>query len=418
MTQRYIDNPYPDFTEGDQTSFLNGEEYIKRLIATYVGSTLDPRLRRHDERGNLYVGSAGIAYMFWKLATSPRTRDICPQALTHASDFIQAAKEKAEQFKKKPGERFSFVNGNAGIYAVAAVISQACGDPQELAQDLANFKQGLSASKAKLHTPSGCDEVLEGRAGYLAGCYWLNDVLAGKIITDEEIVSICHLIVASGREASQSTRGPMPLMYTTHGTQYLGASHGLAGIMHMLLDSPWFRKTAIPISATMVSDIKGSIDFIVGLQTEEGNYPCSLEDVRYGINKGLHQWCHGAPGLVYMLAKAYLVFHEDKYLKALRRCADLVWKKGILYKGPGLCHGVSGNGYVFLLLYRLTKEPKQLYRAHKFMLMLSNPMFYNVHKSPDHPQSLFEGWAGAICFLIDLLEPDRAAFPFMDVFHD
>ena len=33
--------------------------------------------------------------------------------------------------------------------------------------------------------------------------------------------------------------------------------------------------------------------------------------------------------------------------------------------GYGLCHGVAGNAYAFLALYRVTKDPRCLYRAMK-----------------------------------------------------
>jgi hypothetical protein len=42
------------------------------------------------------------------------------------------------------------------------------------------------------------------------------------------------------------------------------------------------------------------------------------------------------------------VFGDERYLTAARRCGDTVWQRGLLSKGPGLCHGVGGNGYVFL----------------------------------------------------------------------
>ena len=47
-----------------------------------------------------------------------------------------------------------------------------------------------------------------------------------------------------------------------------------------------------------------------------------------------------------------------------RRAADLCWERGLLKKGPGICHGVAGSGYVFLLLYRLTGDRQHLARAH------------------------------------------------------
>ena len=37
-------------------------------------------------------------------------------------------------------------------------------------------------------------------------------------------------------------------------------------------------------------------------------------------------------------------------------------------------------------------------------------------RSPDCPLSLYEGWSGTVCFLLDILDPDKAAFPFSDVF--
>lgn len=40
-------------------------------------------------------------------------------------------------------------------------------------------------------------------------------------------------------------------------------------------------------------------------------------------------------GIVYLLAKAYLVFEDPSYLVSCLKCGDLVWAKGLLKKGPG-----------------------------------------------------------------------------------
>ena len=66
----------------------------------------------------------------------------------------------------------------------------------------------------------------------------------------------------------------------------------------------------------------------------------------------LVHWCHGAPGVVYLLVRAYLVWNEEKYLTGALKCGECLWNKGLLKKGPGICHGVAGSGYVFLLLHR------------------------------------------------------------------
>ena len=103
-------------------------------------------------------------------------------------------------------------------------------------------------------------------------------------------------------------------------------------------------------------------------------------------------------------------------MRYFRRAADLCWEKGLLKKGPGICHGVAGTGYVFLLLYRLTGENIYLLKAHCCAKFLLSEEFQRGARNPDSPLSLYEGWSGTVCFLIDLLEPMKAAFPLSEVF--
>ena len=57
------------------------------------------------------------------------------------------------------------------------------------------------------------------------------------------------------------------------------------------------------------------------------------------------------------------ITHRTEYLALAAGAADVVWQRGLLRKGYGLCHGTAGNGYVFLHLFRLTGEQKWLHRA-------------------------------------------------------
>jgi hypothetical protein len=51
------------------------------------------------------------------------------------------------------------------------------------------------------------------------------------------------------------------------------------------------------------------------------------------------------------------------YLEAAVRAAEAVWRRGLLHKGPGLCHGVGGTGITLLHMYRATGDRLWLYRA-------------------------------------------------------
>jgi hypothetical protein len=77
---------------------------------------------------------------------------------------------------------------------------------------------------------------------------------------------------------------------------------------------------------------------------------------------------------------------------------------------------VAGNAYGFLLLYRLTRDPKHLYRARQFAHFMQTESFKREARLPDCPHSLYEGTAGAACFLLDLAQPESAEFPFFDIF--
>lgn len=82
----------------------------------------------------------------------------------------------------------------------------------------------------------------------------------------------------------------------------------------------------------------------------------------------------------------------------------------------GICHGVAGNAYVFLTLYRLTQDEMYLDKARQFASFLFSEEFLTCSRSPDSPFSLFEGISGTACFINDVLQPSSASFPLMDIF--
>ncbi|KTG33707.1 hypothetical protein cypCar_00026825 [Cyprinus carpio] len=120
---------------------------------------------------------------------------------------------------------------------------------------------------------------------------------------------------------------------------------------------------------------------------------------------------HGLSGIYYYLMQ---VFGVRQYLEDALHCGEVIWQRGLLKKGYGLCHGAAGNAYGFLALYKITQDPKHLYRACMFADWCMN---YGKHgcRTPDTPFSLFEGMAGTIYFLADLLQPTKAKFPAFEV---
>ncbi len=114
----------------------------------------------------------------------------------------------------------------------------------------------------------------------------------------------------------------------------------------------------------------------------------------------------------------------DKLYQSLHHGAHLVYNQGLLRKGVGLCHGVSGNVYALLsasdILDKGSTSPNSSSTITDLSLNLRKCFskaahlaflgkFYNDPsvlpgmRTPDHPWSLYEGMAGMCCAWAEVL---------------
>ncbi|KAI0718439.1 hypothetical protein C8T65DRAFT_639085 [Cerioporus squamosus] len=247
----------------------------------------------------------------------------------------------------------------------------------------------------------GC-EVLYGRAGLLYALLLLRSELvitldylshAGKqkervvreverLCSDDNIKALVDDIIERGHagaklyaEELEETERPKapPLMWRWHGSRYLGAAHGVVGILHMLLHAP------SAILEPHWDNIIATMEWLLALQDPQGNWPTKAgrhmpytsggattqDDSAAVAVSEVHddppvQWCHGAPGFL-MLFSALLrraavsqsacplsPALRSTVTSAMTRGAELVYTQGLLRKGVGLCHGVGGTVYALL----------------------------------------------------------------------
>lgn len=98
-------------------------------------------------------------------------------------------------------------------------------------------------------------------------------------------------IMKSGR--AMGKKGECPLMFEWYGEKYWGAAHGLAGIMHVLMD--------MALKPDEAEDVKATLIYMIRNRFPSGNYPASEQDRNRDV---LVHWCHGAPGIALTLVKA------------------------------------------------------------------------------------------------------------------
>ncbi|KAK6142580.1 hypothetical protein DH2020_022928 [Rehmannia glutinosa] len=418
MADRYFPNEMPDFVP-ENPKLLDEEvkdkhgrieihpqgtqdSLVKLLSLPY--STLSQQLQRaaldlketivvetwglsgqRVEDFTLYSGTLGTAVLLFKSFQVTRNKN----DLNLCLEIVKACDSSSMQSRD-----VTFMCGRGGVCAMGAVVAKYMGDDQLLHYYLAQFKE---IRLSKDHP----DELLYGRAGYLWTCLFLNKHLGKETLASTSMDAIIRGIIKKGRTLGK--RGGSPLMFEWYGERYWGAAHALAGIMHVLME--------FELASDELEDVKGTLRYMIRNRFPSGNYPASEEDKKRDV---LVHWCHGAPGIALTLIKAAEVFGDKEFLEAAMDAAEVVWNRGLL-KRVGICHGISGNAYVFLSLYRLTGIVEYLYRAKAFACFLLDRahmlMSTGELHGGDNPYSLFEGIGGMAHLFLDMVQPKNARFP-------
>lgn len=230
--------------------------------------------------------------------------------------------------------------------------------------------------------------------------------------------------------------GLVSLKGNTTNTHIHQLTNKTAGILTTLLSSPPSALTThLPlIAATITHLCRISI-------TNNGHLPTSIpprSSHPRTSSSPLVQICHGAPGLLVLLATARTQPHlranfwQPHWDDALRLSASRVWDEGLLVKGGGLCHGLCGNAWALLMVHAAleadierglglgvgigpgetqTASDDFLARALALLLLARECPPYSAaagipsssssssfgFRLPDRPYSLFEGLAGELC---------------------
>uniref|UniRef100_A0A8C1R0R6 LanC lantibiotic synthetase component C-like 2 (bacterial) n=1 Tax=Cyprinus carpio TaxID=7962 RepID=A0A8C1R0R6_CYPCA len=346
--------------------------------------TADP----HDF--STYTGWTGIALLYLQL-----------YRVTQEASHLQRALDYVKRtLRNLNGRRVSFLCGDAGPLAVGAVVHHHLKnqtESQECLTKLLQLQRSVLGADADLP-----DELLYGRTGFLYALLYVHTEIGPDAVDHHTIIKVVTAILESGKNLSKEEKKEerCPLLYEWHKKQYVGAAHGLAGIYYMLL------QPSAKVSQDALNELlRPSVDYVRHKKFRSGNYPSSLSnDVCVWV------CVCGRARVCVCVCVCVCVFRDEKYLRDAAECGEVIWQRGLLRKGYGLCHGTAGNGYAFLSLYRTTQDKKYLYRACKFAEWCLD---YGTHgcRIPDRPYSLFEGMAGAIHYLSDVIQPEGSRFP-------
>ncbi|OOF97029.1 hypothetical protein ASPCADRAFT_165427 [Aspergillus carbonarius ITEM 5010] len=321
---------------------------------------------------------------------------------------------------------------------------------------------GLSNSHLLPHGDrmTGTDEVLYGRAGLLwvvlcIRAHKYDEQTTGLLASVfESVPKLVDAIIEGGLQGRKDytekhgEKDALPLMWHWHEDRYgLGAVHGMSGILAALLAcNP--EELNDGTSRNYLSLIADTISHLCQICiSHNGHLPTNLPDRGPSSRRSspLVQICHGSPGILTLMASARRNipltsnFWQPEWDMAIRLASERVWEEGLLSKGGGICHGITGNAWPLLLIHDSFQYDKEemgiakrnymgrtqttkvtavesgltgdyfLSRALSLMLHArETPPYHNptspashIYRMPDHPFSLTEGLAGVVCAWAD-----------------
>ncbi|GAM23125.1 hypothetical protein SAMD00019534_063000 [Acytostelium subglobosum LB1] len=401
---RFIPNELVAFNGWDETNTFFTPQIIQLFKDTLTRNETKISFQQSFKLMDVYNGLAGTALTYLHRYFLDQTNR---QMLTKARELYNKALE-SDGFSKASYEDISMLIGRHGVFTVGAIIMFYEGNTEECTTMLNKLLgQFGPISQLAAWYPH---ELLYGKSGYLQCLLYCKRYIPKEHtrMLNGRIVELVNVIIKHGKNFSEEKESASPLMYEWHESQYLGGAHGLSGILYQLMEALDMFPTELK-TEEHVSMIRGTMDFISKRQLPSGNYPSRPENE----HDRLMQWCHGAPGVIPTLLRAATFFDDggfrvtNDYLARAEMASEAVWTYGVLTKGVGLCHGISGNAYSFLLLYMHTRYKKYLYQCVEFLKLCCNNDFLEQLKTPDHPNSLFEGRGGLVWILSDVIALSR-----------
>lgn len=394
MGSKWFENPYKDYSLNrardviDNSQIKTDSEFINDVESFCNDNSNFTGVNFSDN--TVYTGTAGIALYYLQKSRTDSS------ALNEAVKYLGLDKLR--------NRRITFLCGDSGSLAIGAIVYHKLGDIEKskcLIERLLSLNTEVLDAKSDLP-----NEFLYGRAGYLYALLFVNKYINPPPIEEKLIKKILGIMLQMGKKGAKFHDVKVPLLYDWHNKHYLGAAHGLSGIIYLMLHASKY------LSRSELNDlVRPTVDYLVLARYSSGNFKSSLGS----DSDRLIQWCHGAPGFTHLFCKAYEVFQDEKYLNLALECGEVVWEKGLLRKGYSICHGISGNAYTFLELFQTTKDDKHLYRAIKFAEWCMESNAAHEEHRPDNPISLFEGIIGRLYFLQDMKNPMEAKFPAYDL---
>jgi hypothetical protein len=438
FNRRYIENKFSGL---DMSANMVDLEIIpelkiklKQSLENYLKNSDYQQPFVRDSQGNkednlsLYSGTGSHIYMFWRYFLLCKNKNFDDSSLAKAY-LNQSLQNNLNLISQIQGRKRcpSFFMSCIGFYTLTAIFY--CIENNQ--QDFQSCLEYILKYKFVACSDSAEYELLYGTAGYLYSLFLIKkhcEIFLSESFKELNTV-ILDVVRHLHKEGLRNMKNfkadfliwPWPKKSTKKLSEvYLGAAHGVIGVLYMMIQSLVSlgvnnsQKSNEDEFFEIISNIKNTLDNLALLRFASGNFPSSLNNER----DQLVHFCHGETGAIPLYLLAYEFFKNNYYLEIALKSGEDLWERGILLKGNGLCHGISGGAYSLFSIYKKTQDTTWRTRAFLFAMATFDEDVQELCRNykdpqrlskgiPDSPYSLMEGEAGTISLYSDLLNEDE-----------
>lgn len=347
----------------------------------------------------IYTGLGGIGYFLLQISQSNLFSEEKSLISLHYCKKILSI---CEDELSSNYSCISFYTGCCGIFALQALLFYQLKEFTKISQIVKNL---CDISNHFIANEMFDKEILYGYSGYISCLLFIYKYIPSQHYNLSNVKNVIEKVfdIICDRANFEN------ILFQN--LSYLGAAHGSAGILFILLHVPYLCN-----NLKYKSKILNGLHFLASKIDDKGYFESDHPHP-------LTHWCHGSPGAFFTFLKAFHVFKDNSFLHFAKMTAEYTWQFGLLRKGFNLCHGIIGNSIVFFALYSSTYDEEYLYKGFQFLdsfwdkRITSIVNSYNDRErfkigSPDHPISLMEGKLGLGCIGISIQDnPINIAFP-------
>lgn len=160
---RYFPNTMPDY-EGQDIDSEMPQSFLLKFMEKII-KDIENAIKPIDRNGSdgLYLGTAGISYMYYHLSKIPNLTEHRSRFLLKGVEYLGSAFNAMRDNSQK--DIPSFILGNSGLYAVASAIYKAIGDNNQSENFRKMYIEAGKICKNVCFLNCGSDELFVGRAG-------------------------------------------------------------------------------------------------------------------------------------------------------------------------------------------------------------------------------------------------------------